>query len=140
MDKLQQAREADGIPADPIAAETVSKIVGEQVLEADKHLSGGMVSLPVALFKDALLRAYHKGRKQGPVPKSQFFTTYTVKVVDDVVCLIGIDGNGCDSCQLLDRKKALGVLESWRHRCCSFDYAQAVKDVTEFFAKRQIQS
>ncbi len=64
MDKLQQQREADGIPADPIANEELITIM-DQILQSGSDLSGDYYQLPAEILKDILLRTYYAGRNRG---------------------------------------------------------------------------
>ena len=59
---------------------------------------------------------------------------YTIEIVDDLMCVMDQDGNGCDCHVLQSREGAERQLRDWRDQQYTFDYAEALRDVSEFFS------
>ena len=62
-DKLQAAREADGIPADPIADKAIAEII-DATLGKTATAGGNIYLFPRDIVADIAVRAYHAGQKQ----------------------------------------------------------------------------
>ncbi len=60
-------------------------------------------------------------------------TIHTIEVCDDLMCVMDSDGNGHDCHELCSLRKAKRLLRRWQDKY-TFDYAEALCKVSEFFA------
>ena len=60
--------------------------------------------------------------------------SYTIEIVDDLMCVMDQDGNGCDCHALRSLREAKRQLRDWQDQY-TFDYAEALREVSEFFSQ-----
>ena len=60
---------------------------------------------------------------------------HTVEIIDDAMVVLDQDGNGCDCHELRGLRKAKRQLRRWQDEY-TFDYAEALRAVSEFFANQ----
>lgn len=58
---------------------------------------------------------------------------HVVEIIDDAMVVIDREGNGCDMHVLTNRRAAQRQLQKWQAEY-TFDYDEALIEVTEFFA------
>jgi len=58
---------------------------------------------------------------------------YTIELCDDLMCVMDEDGNGYDCHELRSLREAKRQLGRWQDEY-TFDYADALRDVSAFFA------
>jgi hypothetical protein len=68
-----------------------------------------------------------------PVTEHKAATPHTVEIVDNLLVVLDRDGNGCDCHELRGLARAKHQLQVWQ-RDYAFDYATALRAVSEFFA------
>ena len=60
---------------------------------------------------------------------------HTMQIIDDLMCVMDEDGNGCDGHVLCGLREAKRQLRRWQDKY-TFDYAEALRAVSEFFTNR----
>jgi hypothetical protein len=70
-----------------------------------------------------------------PAVGSRTAPRHTVEVVGDLLVVLDEDGNGCDAYRLRSLRGAERQLRRWQDEY-SFDYAEALRAFSEFFATR----
>ena len=60
---------------------------------------------------------------------------HTIEIVNNLLVVLDEDGNGCDACRLRSLREAKRQLRCWQDEY-TFDYAEALRAVSEFFAAR----
>ena len=64
---------------------------------------------------------------------TQIHPHVTIEIVDDLVVVLDEDGNGCDAYGLESLRRSKRQLRRWQDEY-TFDYAEALRAVSEFFA------
>ena len=60
---------------------------------------------------------------------------HTVEIVNNLLVVLDDDGNGCDCRDLRGLRKAKRQLRRWQDEY-TFDYAEALRAVSEYFARQ----
>ena len=61
--------------------------------------------------------------------------SHTVEIIDDAMIVLDRDGNGCDCHELRGLRETKRQLRRWQDEY-TFDYAEALRAVSEFFANQ----
>lgn len=59
--------------------------------------------------------------------------THTIEIIDDLVCVMDEDGNGCDALVLEGYRDAKRQINRWLHEY-SFDVADAYRQLEVYFS------